>query len=361
MTVEYTLDDAHRLLRAGRVDEAIAAYRELLKDRPDDWTTANRLGDLYVQTGHLDHAVEQFSEVARCLVERELFPKAAALYKKVLKLVPGDESTREALVDIAVRQGFRVDAISHLNVIAEQRRAAGNDAGALDVQHRIDRLRHPIPEITIAAEPAAREPGTGPVSFDEIRLSPVADGDIAGDIATEPLTASPIDPRPAEAHPESTTEDRRRQLELTLIENEVRAGRLKRARQLVLNVLSESDEATMRVLDLAKRLMADTGDATVMCADAMLEAARRTEEGSSKIAAVRALAAWVPQQPESQGWPVGRLQRLARIDAAAVLELPPDALQPVEVDAMSAPPTAEEPSGRRATAPPFASAVAAAV
>jgi tetratricopeptide (TPR) repeat protein len=360
VTVEQTLDEAHRLLRAGRVDDAIAAYLHLLEERPDDWTTANRLGDLYVQTGQLDEAVEQFSHVARCLVERDLFAKAAALYKKVLKIVPGDESTREHLVDIAVRQRFRVDAISHLNVMAEQRRASGDDAGALEVQNRIDRLRHPVPAITLTApEPAARPPGPDEVSADEIRLGSVADGDLVTETPTAPLIAH----RPAEAHAELTTEERQRQLAFTLIENEVRAGRLKRARQLVLNVLSESSDATERVLDLAQRLMAETGDATVMCADALLEAARRAKEGSRKIEAVRALAAWVPQQPEAKSWPEGRLQRLARIDAAAGLEIPVGTPQPTALDASSERPTDEDPSGRRPSspAPPLTSALAAAV
>jgi hypothetical protein len=48
VTVEPTLHDAHRLLREGRVDSAIDAYAAVLKGRPDDWITANRLGDLYV-------------------------------------------------------------------------------------------------------------------------------------------------------------------------------------------------------------------------------------------------------------------------------------------------------------------------
>jgi hypothetical protein len=111
------------------------------------------------------------------------------------------------------------------------------------------------------------------------------------------------------------------QLKMKLIEDEVQAGRLKRARQLVLTVLSDAHGGAERIVDLAKRMAADTGDATVMCVDALLEAARHGTDGASTIAAVRTLAAWVPQQPEGGQWPAARLQRLARIDAAARLEL----------------------------------------
>lgn len=189
VTVPQTLDEANRLLRSGRVDAAIAAYRDFLEARPDDWTTANRLGDLYAQTGHNDQAVHQFSRVAKSLVEKELFPKAAALYKKVLKLAPGDESAREQLVDIAVRQGFIVDAIGHLTVMAERRRASGDDAGALEQQHRIDRLRHPLPKTSLVApDPAAalRKPDGIPLGEPHVR--PISDDGIGTAAAVLEMT-----------------------------------------------------------------------------------------------------------------------------------------------------------------------------
>lgn len=130
VTVEQTLDDAHRLLRQGKVDDAIEVYAEVLEERSDDWPAANRLGDLYVQAERLDEAVEQFTRVAQYLWERGRFPKAAALYKKVLKLRPEDESARDQLSDIALRQGFLVDALAHLTTIVDHRRAAGDDEGS---------------------------------------------------------------------------------------------------------------------------------------------------------------------------------------------------------------------------------------
>ena len=189
MTVRQTLDEAHRLLRNGRVDAAIAAYRDFLEARPDDWTTANRLGDLYAQTGHNDQAVHQFSRVAQSLVEKELFAKAAALYKKVLKLAPGDESAREQLVDIAVRQGFIVDAIGHLTVMAERRRASGDDAGALEQQHRIDRLRHPIPKTALVApNPAAALRKPDGIPLGERHVRPISDDGIGTAAAVLEMT-----------------------------------------------------------------------------------------------------------------------------------------------------------------------------
>jgi len=44
------------MLRKGQIDRAIAAYAEVLEERPGDWPAANRLGDLYIQAGKTDEA-----------------------------------------------------------------------------------------------------------------------------------------------------------------------------------------------------------------------------------------------------------------------------------------------------------------
>lgn len=357
MTVELTLDDAHRLLREGKVDGAIDAYAALLKERPDDWTTANRLGDLYVQTGQTDKAVDQFSHVAHCLVERNLLPKAAALYKKVLKVAPGDESTRGQLVDLALRQGFRVEAIGHLSALAEQRRAAGDDAGALEVQARIDSLRRPAAE-TDPTSLQQHAPAVTRVAMPTLtaKTEPQAPADgTSATVLRDPVAA-------AETRLEPTAADPKQQLKLQLIEDEVREGRLKRARQIALVVLAEAGDTTGHVLELAKRLATESGDATAMCADAMLEAARQGHAPATNIAAVRSLATWVRTQPESGHWPEGFLERIARIDAAAELELPSaEGHQLIEVGPDLVPETQTDTSRTPSPTSPFTTAVAAGV
>ena len=341
VTVERTLDDAHRLLRQGKVDGAIEVYVEVLEERPDDWPAANRLGDLYAQAERLDEAVEQFTGVAQYLWERDLLPKAAALYKKVLKLRPEDELARDRLAEIALRQGFLVDALAHLTALVDHRRAAGDDEGTIAVEQRIGQLRQRAAEDAATAAASSPEPERpGLKDAGELDPRPPGAGDAGEQSSDSPVAAAgaaPADSSPVQAplvepaaetesivageRTEPTLEDRLLQLKMKLIEDEVQAGRLKRARQLVLTVLSDAHGGAERIVDLAKRMAADTGDATVMCSDALLEAARDGTDGASAIAAVRTLAAWVPQQPEGGQWPAERLQRLARIDAAARLEL----------------------------------------
>ena len=85
------LRNAEKLLRQGKPDAAITEYLLIVADQPRDWNTANILGDLYVRSGQIDKAVDQFTRVADGLNQDGFLPKAIALYKKVLKIKPDHE------------------------------------------------------------------------------------------------------------------------------------------------------------------------------------------------------------------------------------------------------------------------------
>ena len=376
MTVERTLSVAHRLLRKGKINGAIAAYAEVLEERPDDWPAANRLGDLYMQTGQAREAVEQFTSVAQLLLDRELLPKASALYKKVLKIAPENEHARMQLVEIAERQGFLVDAKAHLTAVADQRRRAGDDQGAMEVERRVESLCETRPDDSAAAEaPGAsasrpdgdddqREINTQHLyERDPANGSPdAAPARVAAPVAFRP--DPPVDDRtPAEAprrvqgDPQATAPDRPLQLKLMLIESEIRATRLRQARKLVGTILADVPDGADWVVDLAKRMTGEQAEATVMCAEAILEAGHRLDNWEVTAEAVRELAVWVQAQPEGRQWPAALRQRLARAEAAsrletmrressAILEAHPDLIQQ-QVEKTPPPVGGESPASHR--------------
>ena len=79
---------AEKLLRQGKLDLAIAEYVRMVDEQPRDWNTRNTLGDLYVRAGQSDKAVAQYEQIADHLFTEGFLPKAAALYKKILKIRP---------------------------------------------------------------------------------------------------------------------------------------------------------------------------------------------------------------------------------------------------------------------------------
>ena len=58
------LKKAEKLLRQGKLDGAIEEYVRLVEDQPEDWSSINTLGDLYLRAGDVDRAVAQFTRIA---------------------------------------------------------------------------------------------------------------------------------------------------------------------------------------------------------------------------------------------------------------------------------------------------------
>ena len=137
---EGTLKKAEKLLRQGKLDQAIAEYRAVIEDLPSDWNTANALGDLYVRAGQTDKAVVEYNKIAEHLGGEGFLPKAAALYKKILKIKPDEEKALWHLGHISARQGLLLDARSYFNTLADRRRARGDVRGEAEVRIRLGDL-----------------------------------------------------------------------------------------------------------------------------------------------------------------------------------------------------------------------------
>ena len=124
-----TIRNAEKLLRGGKLDAAIAEYLRVLEDQPTDWNTANVLGDLYVRAEKLDKALEQFLKVGEAFRDEGQLVKAAALYKKILKLQPDNERALLDTAELVAGQGRFADARSYLNIVLDKRRAAKDVRG----------------------------------------------------------------------------------------------------------------------------------------------------------------------------------------------------------------------------------------
>ena len=137
---EGTLRKAEKLLRQGKLDLAIAEYRAVIEDQPSDWNTANTLGDLYFRGGQIDKAIAQYNDIAAHLANEGFFPKAVALYKKILKIKPDEERAMWHVGNISARQGLLVEARSNFILLAERRRARGDSRGEAEVRIRLSDL-----------------------------------------------------------------------------------------------------------------------------------------------------------------------------------------------------------------------------
>lgn len=142
MAIDRTaaLRNAEKLVRQGKLDHAIAEYLRVVEEQPRDWNTANTLGDLYLRAAQSDKAIQQFRRIADGFREDGFLSKAAALYRKILKIRPDDEPAQLQAAEMAAAQGLFVDARSHLHAIVEGRRKRGDLQGAAAIVVRIGTL-----------------------------------------------------------------------------------------------------------------------------------------------------------------------------------------------------------------------------
>jgi tetratricopeptide (TPR) repeat protein len=134
---EATIKKAEKFLKEGKLPAAIREYVGLVEDRPDDWGSANTLGDLYVKAGDADRAVEVFLRAADHLYNEGFYPRASAVYKKVLRIKDGHDHTIWRLADIAERHGLLLDARTYYARLIRDRRSRQDERGAVDCLVRL--------------------------------------------------------------------------------------------------------------------------------------------------------------------------------------------------------------------------------
>src|SRR4051812_22569916 len=77
-------------------------------------TYYNRAGDLLVDAGRVSNALEFYGEAIDTHVKADRFEPAAALCRKVIRLVPAVVRTRCTLTWLALGDGFDGDAAGHV-------------------------------------------------------------------------------------------------------------------------------------------------------------------------------------------------------------------------------------------------------
>lgn len=154
---EAALKAAEKALKLGKIDTAIAEYVRIIEAQPRDWNSANALGDLYVRSKQLDKGIAQYTRIADHLASEGFLPKAAALYKKILKFKPDEESALLKAADVAARQGLLADAKAAYRTVVERRRGKGDAKGAAEITIRIGTLDPDDLEARLGAARAAVE------------------------------------------------------------------------------------------------------------------------------------------------------------------------------------------------------------
>ena len=296
---EDTLKKAEKLLRQGRLDAAIAEYLRVVEEQPRDWNTANTLGDLYVRANQADKAVAQYARIADHFFQDGFYPKAAALYKKILKITPEHEPSQLHLADISVRLGLLADAKSYLTGVASRRRAKGDTLGANEMVIRLGTVDPADIEARLAGARALAESGDeggaagrfkdlytdlvdkgreaeGLHALREaVRCNP---GDREGRALLAKAAVAQGDLEAARGYLDRETAGEDPALLAALVDIELRSGQLDQAREILPQLFAINRDLRHTIVELAWALTDTNPAAAFVCIDAAVDVAVAASE-----------------------------------------------------------------------------------
>jgi tetratricopeptide (TPR) repeat protein len=314
---EEALKKAEKLLRQGKLDLAIAEYARVVEEQPRDWNTRNTLGDLFVRAGQPDKAAAQYRQIADHLMHEGFFPRAAAIYKKILKIKPDDEAIQLNLGEISATQGLLADAKAYFTAIAARRRARGDKAGADEMVVRLGALDPSDIDARVMGARVLEEAGDSVAAatrYRELHADLTQKGKLAearGALREAVrLNAEDLDGRTelaraaiAEGDLEAAKPHLSREIAgtdpallMALLEIQLRAGEMDSAKALLSEMLASDDTLGPKIMELAWTLGGAHPDAAFLCIDTSVDAALADKNYMDAAALLQEFATRVPGQ-----------------------------------------------------------------
>ncbi len=128
---------ADKNLSQGKIPAAIKDYCQIVENDPKDYNTLNMLGDLYARVEAKDEAIACFKRIAEHYNTQGFAHKAIAMYKKMLRLMPGSVEIAAKLAPLYQMLGLVSEARSFYLLVAEEHQRNGAQVKALEIWSRI--------------------------------------------------------------------------------------------------------------------------------------------------------------------------------------------------------------------------------
>ncbi len=149
---------AEQLISQGKYERAVEAYKDLLKENPDDIAFNNALGDLCVRIGRGEEAVPFFLKVADTYQQTGFRKKAIATLKKAHRQSPADTTVVERLASLHIQEGLAAEARRLLLELAWHHQQHARLPEAREAYRKVAEIDpHYIPALLKLSELAAAE------------------------------------------------------------------------------------------------------------------------------------------------------------------------------------------------------------
>ena len=131
------IKEAQKFAGKGMFDKAIAEWRKLVKESPNDATLFNTIGDLCLKKNSKAEAVDAYKRAADLLAEDGFTSKAIALYKKVLNIDPNKVEVHLALGDMNADKGLTGNALESYKLVADHYKKKNDMPKALGIYQKM--------------------------------------------------------------------------------------------------------------------------------------------------------------------------------------------------------------------------------
>ncbi len=129
--------EAQKFAAKGQFDKAIAEWKKLLRDFPNDANIHNTIGDLSLKKNAKADAVESYKKAADLLASDGFSSKAIALYKKVLNIDPKKIDVHLALADLNAEKGLTGNALESYKFVVDHYTQKNEMAKALGIYQKM--------------------------------------------------------------------------------------------------------------------------------------------------------------------------------------------------------------------------------
>jgi len=144
------IESAQQFAAKGKFDKAIAEWKKLLAEMPQDGNIYNNISDLYIRLNDKTSAIDACLKAAGVYREAGFELKGVAVLKKILKIDPNRIDIYEMLADINADRGLTGNAIEGYQQAAKLYMKNGSFKGAISVYQKLGRFTPQDPEIPLA-------------------------------------------------------------------------------------------------------------------------------------------------------------------------------------------------------------------
>src|SRR5580765_7305101 len=116
---ENTFANAERLLKQGKIAQALDECRRLAEDAPKDLLMLNRLGDFLARSHRGADAIVYYTMIAEQFSASGFYPKAIAILKKIVRVDPSHLAAVVRLGELNLKQKLPGEARTWLLQAAE--------------------------------------------------------------------------------------------------------------------------------------------------------------------------------------------------------------------------------------------------